>query len=228
MYHINEDWGGVEINFSDRQKRIIEIVKNNEPIPSKKIASKLDVTRSALRSDLSVLTMANILEAKPRVGYFYLQDSSYLTEINKLYTTKVNEIKSVPVVVTEKTSVYDAITTLFLEDVGSLFVVDEEDKKLIGVLSRKDLLKITLGDTDVSQIPVSVTMTRMPNIVTIRADDNVIQAAKRLINHEIDALPVVENFIDESGNPIKDNLKIIGRVSKTNITRVLADLGLEM
>lgn len=172
--------------------------------------------------------MANILEAKPRVGYFYLQDSSYLAKINKLYTTKVDEVKSVPVVVTEKTSVYDAITTLFLEDVGSLFVVDEEDQNLVGVVSRKDLLKITIGDTDVSQVPVSVTMTRMPNIITIRADDTVIKAAKRLVNYEIDVLPVVENFTDESGTPLEDKFKIIGRVSKTNITRVLADLGLEM
>lgn len=188
----------------------------------------MDLTRSALRSDLSVLTMAKILEAKPRVGYFHLQDSSYLAEINKLYTKEVAEVKSVPVVVTEKTSVYNAITTLFLEDVGSLFVVDEEDKNLVGVISRKDLLKITIGDADINQVPVSVAMTRMPNIVTIQADDTVLQAAKRLVNYEIDALPVVENFIDESGEPLEDKLKVIGRVSKTNITRVLADLGLEM
>lgn len=172
--------------------------------------------------------MAKILEAKPRVGYFHLQDNSYLAEINKLYTKEVAEVKSVPVVVTEKTSIYNAITTLFLEDVGSLFVVDEEDKNLVGVISRKDLLKITIGDADINQVPVSVAMTRMPNIITIRADDTVLLAAKRLVNYEIDALPVVENFIDESGEPLEDKLKVIGRVSKTNITRVLADLGLEM
>ncbi|MGM0471640.1 MAG: helix-turn-helix transcriptional regulator [Bacillota bacterium] len=216
------------MNLSTRQQKIIEIVKDSEPITSQEIANKLDLSRSALRSDLSVLTMANILEAKPRVGYFYAQGSSYLTEINELYNKQVAEIKSVPVVITEETSVYNAITKLFLEDVGSLFVVDEEDKSLIGVVSRKDLLKITIGETDISQVPVSIAMSRMPNIVTIEVEDKVIKAARYLVNYEIDTLPVVENFTDQDDRPIESKLKVVGRISKTNITRLVADLGTEM
>ncbi|WP_338140368.1 MULTISPECIES: CBS domain-containing protein [unclassified Candidatus Frackibacter] len=207
---------------------MIEIVKNNEPIASKDIANKLDLTRSALRSDLSVLTMANILEAKPRVGYFYAQDNTSLASFSELYDRKVSEIKSVPVVIKEETSVYNAIVTLFLEDVGSLFVIDDEDETLIGVISRKDLLKIAMGEADINQVPVSVAMTRMPNVITIGDDNTVFQAARRLVDYEIDALPVVKNLTNESGEPLEGKLKVIGRVSKTNITRVFVDFGLEI
>ncbi|WP_320409052.1 CBS domain-containing protein [Candidatus Frackibacter sp. WG12] len=220
--------GGSRINLSKRQKKIIEIVKNNEPIASKDIANKLDLTRSALRSDLSVLTMANILEAKPRVGYFYAQDNTSLASFSELYDRKVSEIKSVPVVIKEETSVYNAIVTLFLEDVGSLFVIDDEDETLIGVISRKDLLKIAMGEADINQVPVSVAMTRMPNVITIGDDNTVFQAARRLVDYEIDALPVVKNLTNESGEPLEGKLKVIGRVSKTNITRVFVDFGLEI
>ena len=38
---------------------------------------------------------------------------------------KVGDFQSIPVVVAEHVSVYDAICHMFLEDVGTLFVVDE-------------------------------------------------------------------------------------------------------
>jgi len=172
--------------------------------------------------------MANILEAKPRVGYFYAQDNTSLASFSELYDRKVSEIKSVPVVIKEETSVYNAIVTLFLEDVGSLFVIDDEDETLIGVISRKDLLKIAMGEADINQVPVSVAMTRMPNVITIGDDNTVFQAARRLVDYEIDALPVVKNLTNESGEPLEGKLKVIGRVSKTNITRVFVDFGLEI
>lgn len=227
MQHIIYIREGSSINLSERQKKIIEIVKNSEPITSRDIAKELDLTRSTLRSDLSLLTMANLLKAKPRVGYFYVKDNSQLINFEELYDQKVNKIKSVPVVTKEETSVYNAIVTLFLEDIGSLFITDEEDA-LVGVVSRKDLLKIAIGETDISQVPVSVAMTRMPNIVTVRSDDTIFQAAERLVNYEIDALPVVEDLTDEAGTPLEGKLKVIGRVSKTNIARVFVDFGLEI
>ena len=213
----------IEINLSKRQKKIIEIVKNNDPITSKEIAERLNLTRGALRSDLSVLTMANILKAKPRVGYFYSQDNSHLTNFDELYGKKVKEIKSVPVVIKEETSVYDAIVNIFLEDVGSLFVIDDNEI-LVGVISRKDLLKITMGETDVREVPVSIVMTRMPNIITVEDNDTVFEAAKKIVDYEIDVVPVVESKVEGH----EDNLKVIGKVSKTNISRVFVEFGLEI
>ena len=46
-------------------------------------------------------------------------------------------------VIHENVSVYDAICTMFLEDVGTLFVVDD-NAILVGVLSRKDLLRAVI------------------------------------------------------------------------------------
>ncbi|MCK8828068.1 CBS domain-containing protein [Natroniella acetigena] len=197
----------------------MEIVKNNEPITSHKIAERLSLTRGALRADLSVLTMTNILEAKPKVGYFYSNKDSKFIDLDKLYEKKVKDIKSVPVVVKEETSVYDAIVTLFFEDVGSLFVIDDQ-QILIGVISRKDLLKVTMGENDCNQIPVSIAMTRMPNIITVEKEDTIFQAAEKIVRYEVDTLPVVESKDD-------GKLKVIGRISKTDIVRIFVGFSLE-
>ena len=62
----------IKIKLSQRQKKIIKLVKENEPITSEQIASNLSVTRAALRPDLAILTMTGILDAKkPKVGYIY-------------------------------------------------------------------------------------------------------------------------------------------------------------
>ena len=84
-----------------------------------------------------------------------------------------------PVVISETSNIYDAIVTLFTEDTGTIYVVDN-DNYLTGVVSRKDFLKTTLGRTDLFKVPVSVIMTRMPNVVTCNPEDKVVDAAKRL------------------------------------------------
>ncbi|SCX93447.1 helix-turn-helix transcriptional regulator [Alkaliphilus peptidifermentans] len=208
----------VQIELSKRQQRIIEIVKEQEPITSENIASILSVTRATLRPDLAILTMSGILDARPKVGYFY----SGKTEINlfsqEIKNIKVSDIMSVPVIVTENTSVYDAIVSLFLEDVGTIFVVS--NGYLMGVVSRKDLLKATLGGNDINKVPVAMIMTRSPNIITIIKDDNALNAAIKIIDHEVDSLPVVEKIIKDE----KEQLKIVGKVSKSNITKLLVEI----
>lgn len=59
------------MELTERQKQIIEIVKNNEPISGDNIASELNLSKSTLRSDLAVLTMIGILDARPKVGYIF-------------------------------------------------------------------------------------------------------------------------------------------------------------
>ncbi|MDK2918260.1 MAG: DeoR family transcriptional regulator, catabolite repression regulator [Candidatus Petromonas sp.] len=208
----------VTIEFSSRQKKIIQIVKENEPITSEQIANILNLTRATLRPDLAILTMAGILDARPKVGYFYAgkyQNEAIYNELNKI---KTGEIKSVPVVIDEKTSVYDAIVSMFLEDVGTIIVTSEG--YLAGVVSRKDFLKSTIGGIDIHKVPVGIIMTRMPNIITTYADETVLEAAKKIIEHEVDSLPVVEKEIRED----KEYFKVIGRVSKTNITKLFIEM----
>ncbi|MGB9813268.1 MAG: helix-turn-helix transcriptional regulator [Thermovenabulum sp.] len=208
------------MELTPRQLQIIDIVKKNEPITSEEIAEKLNISRAALRPDLSILTMAGILEARPRVGYFYAGKHTKNLIAEKIREIKVNDIKSVPVVVKEDASVYDAIVTLFVEDVGTLFVV-HEDGSLAGVISRKDLLKIAIGNADIRQIPVSVIMTRMPNLITCTPEESAYDAARKIVAHQVDALPVVK--AEEINGKIK--YKVIGRITKTIITKLFVELG---
>lgn len=59
------------ISLSNRQKRIAEIVRQDGPITGEHIAERLNVTRAALRSDLAILVMGGILDARPKVGYYF-------------------------------------------------------------------------------------------------------------------------------------------------------------
>ncbi|MFD2446098.1 helix-turn-helix transcriptional regulator [Bacillus sp. CGMCC 1.16607] len=205
----------ITIELNKRQELILQIVKDSGPITGEQIADQLNLTRATLRPDLAILTMAGFLDARPRVGYFYTGKSGtqLLTEnLKKLY---VKDYQSIPVVVSENVSVYDAICTMFLEDVGTMFVVDQATV-LVGVLSRKDLLRASLGKQDLSNIPVNIIMTRMPNITMCQKEDLLIEVAKKLIEKQIDALPIVKET--EKG------FEVIGRITKTNITKAFLSL----
>ena len=203
------------IELNKRQEKILEIVKENGPITGENIAEQLNLTRATLRPDLAILTMSGFLDARPRVGYFYTgkSGSQLLTEkLKKLY---VKDYQSIPVVVNENVSVYDAIVMMFLEDVGTLFVVDQSSL-LVGVLSRKDLLRASIGKQELSTIPVNIIMTRMPNIAMCEKDDLLIDIAKKLIEKQIDALPIVK--------ATDKGFEVIGRITKTNLTKAFLAL----
>ncbi|CAN7318329.1 helix-turn-helix transcriptional regulator [Rossellomorea sp. LjRoot5] len=204
------------MELNKRQERILQIVKDNGPITGEHIADQLNLTRATLRPDLAILTMAGYLDARPRVGYFYTgkTGTQLLTEnLNKIF---VKDYQSIPVVVNENVSVYDAIVTMFLEDVGTLFVVDA-NTYLVGVLSRKDLLRASIGKQELSTLPVNIIMTRMPNITVCEKDDQLIGVAKDLIHKQIDSVPVIKKT--ENGD-----LEVIGRITKTNITKAFVAL----
>ncbi|QAT40756.1 helix-turn-helix transcriptional regulator [Clostridium sp. JN-9] len=207
------------IKLTLRQEEIIRLVKERQPITSQNLATELGVTRAALRPDLAILTMTGILDAKPKVGYVYSQKPSYSIVYDYIRNIKVKDIMSKPVVVDENTTVYDAIVNLFLNDVGTLFI--ENNGVLIGAVSRKDFLKIAMGGTDIHKVPVGIIMTRMPNIIYVEKEDSAYYSAQKIIEHEVDSLPVVEKSMVDG----KEVFKIIGKVSKTNITRLLVRMG---
>lgn len=210
----------IHIKLSNRQEEIIELVKNNQPITSEHLAGRLNVSRAALRPDLAILTMTGILEARPKVGYLYSQKGNNGVVYDYIKEITVADVKSKPVVVTEDTTVYDAIVLLFLNDAGTIFI--ENNGYLVGAVSRKDFLKIALGNTDIHKVPIGIIMTRMPNIITVNDEDLVLSAAQKIIEHEVDSLPVVEKIISENG---KEFFKITGKLSKTNITGLFVKLG---
>ncbi|MDS1029468.1 helix-turn-helix transcriptional regulator [Bacillota bacterium LX-D] len=200
--------------------RIVEIVKAQGPVTGEEIAGKLNLTRATLRPDLAILTMSGILDARPRVGYYYSGKSTKNLVSEELKSVLVKDIKSIPIVIKSDATVYDAIVTLFIKDVGSLFIVGEQGN-LEGVVSRKDLLRYSLGQGDQHKTPVSIVMTRMPNIVMVDPDETVYEAAKKIIEHKVDALPVVRRVEDQGE---QEKLEVIGRLTKTNITSLFVEL----
>ncbi|WP_181520672.1 HTH domain-containing protein [Anoxybacillus ayderensis] len=206
------------MELNKRQEQILQIVKDHGPITGEHIAEKLNLTRATLRPDLAILTMAGYLEARPRVGYFYTGKTGTQLLADKIKKMKVSDYQSIPVVINENVSVYDAIVTMFLEDVGTLFVVDDESL-LVGALSRKDLLRASIGKQELTSIPVNIIMTRMPNITFCEKDDLLIDVARKLIEKQIDAMPVVKK--------VDKGYEVVGRITKTNMTKVLVALANE-
>ncbi|MBE3596642.1 MAG: helix-turn-helix transcriptional regulator [Hydrogenibacillus sp.] len=211
----------IDIELTPRQKRIIAIVKEKGPITGEQIAELLGLTRATIRPDLSILTMSGYLEARPRVGYFYAGHDNRSLWLERLRDLKVKAYHAPPIVVLEEQSVYEAIVKLFLEDVGTLYVLGK-DRLLAGVVSRKDLLRAAIGRQNLEEVPVGMIMTRMPNIVTVTPEESVYDAATKLIEYQVDSLPVVV----PKGEG-RYALEVVGRFTKTTVTRVFVALGRE-
>ena len=187
--------------LTERQKKILKMLKEKSLLSGDEIAKNLNVTKSALRTDFSILTALKLVTSKQNKGYSYN---------NKCTIIRVRDCMSPQNSIDIKTSVYDAIIHLFNYDLGTLVVVENE--KLVGIISRKDLLKATLNKKNIEKTPVSMIMTRMPNIVHCFEDDNIMDAIEKLIRHEIDSLPVLRK---ENGK-----LSLVGRFTKTNVTKL--------
>lgn len=163
--------------------------------------------------------MTGILQARPKVGYVSVKNSSRNSSSGEIRKIKVQDVMSKPVLVSEETPVYEAILTLFLNDAGTLFI--ENDGMLLGAVSRKDFIKMAMGTADMHRVPVGIIMTRMPNIIWVSEEDSAFSAAKKIIEHQVDSLPVIRREIINK----KEVLKIVGKVSKTTITGIFVNLG---
>ena len=178
------------MKLTKRQKEIVEIVKKDQPVSGEKISELLDVSRATLRSDLSFLTLVGMLKASPKVGYTYAGSDLETLFFFDTFQKKVEDVMTSPVLVAHDSFIQDAIITLFMYDADVLYVIDEK-KQLLGILSRKDLLRAALN-ANIDVTPVAVCMTRMPHIKTCHKDLNILEAAALLQDFAIDSLPVVE------------------------------------
>ena len=137
----------------------------------------------------------------------------------KFYIGDVRDLQSVPVAVNQDKSAYEAVVTMFLEDVGTVFVLDEAGL-LVGVVSRKDLLKAAINNgSDLREIPVVMVMTPLSKLIVVKQEDSVASAARKIIDNEIDCLPVIRCVGED-----KRSYEVVGRITKTNFTRLLVDL----
>lgn len=194
------------MKLSTRQEKIIEVVKELQPVSGEKISERLDISRATLRADLSFLTLVGILQASPKVGYTYSGEMMEPFFFDKTFSTLVSEMMIPPLLITQDSSIHDAITTLFMYDVGSIYVTNAEHH-LVGILSRKDLLRASLSN-NLDKTPVAVVMTRTPHIKTCTRDMTVLEAGTILHDFQVDSLPVVSD---------DDPLEVIGKITKSRI-----------
>ncbi|RUS47098.1 helix-turn-helix transcriptional regulator [Cohnella sp. AR92] len=216
---------GARIELTSRQLEIVDLVTRNAPITGEQIAETLGISRPTIRSDLSVLVMLGYIDAKPKVGYFLGKELKPERKAhNRLLEWKVKDRMSRPVVIRDTAAVGDAVISMFVENVGSLIVTDE-DSRLIGMVSPKDLLKFTLGNASASTIPIRMVMTKQTQLVTIDPEDTLLEAARRMMAHQLNSLPVVRAITSPDHH---QELEVIGRITKTNITQALVELASDM
>lgn len=84
---------------------------------------------------------------------------------------------------------------------------------------RKDLLKATIGGSDINKMPIGMIMTRTPNVVTLTKGASVLLASRKIIEHEVDSIPIVECKGED-----KNHMRVVGRISKTNITKLFLEI----
>ncbi|MDR0921490.1 MAG: helix-turn-helix transcriptional regulator [Lactobacillales bacterium] len=204
------------MELTSRQLEIVDIVKESQPISGQNIAEKLNLSRATLRSDFSILTMLGILEARPKVGYLYSGELVDSIWYKQLYYKSIEDIMVPPLIIKKDVSIYEAVTMLFLYDIGSLYVGNEKNQ-LLGVISRKDLLRSTITNSNLKETPVAMIMTRASNVVTTTVNARIIDAGYLLMEHQVDSLPV-----------ISEENKIIGKVTKSRVMEYFIKNGLEM
>ncbi|MFD1671355.1 helix-turn-helix transcriptional regulator [Agrilactobacillus yilanensis] len=202
------------MELTKRQLKIVEIVKNKQPISGEKIAGALGLSRATLRNDFSILTMTGVLQARPKVGYVYAGASLTVQTIDDFLSATVQKIMVPPLIIKQKQTIYDAITILFMYDVGSLYVTDD-DNQLVGLLSRKDLLRASLNMA-IEKTPVAVVMTRTPHIITCTVATTLLEAGQLLLEYQVDSLPIVAK---------DDARKVIGKITKSRIHDYIIERG---
>ena len=78
-----------------------------------------------------------------------------------------------------------------------------------------------MGRENLQSMPISMVMTSKSKMIFAEPKDSMVDVAKKLIDYEIDCLPVIT--IEDEGGSKKYVLH--GRLSKTNITRLFLELG---
>lgn len=198
--------------LTQRQNKIIQLLKAESPMTGETLATKLNISLATIRADLRLLTTIGILDARPKVGYAYQGENLLQMDSQKFFQTTIAAILLPPTEIKLTTSMEEAVTKLFLADVGSLYVLDD-DGALVGLISRKDLLRASFTNRDTT-LPASIVMTRMPNVITVTADTSIIAASKLLLKHNVDSLPVLQNVGDTH---------VIGKITKNRIFKYLIE-----
>ena len=83
----------------------------------------------------------------------------------------------------------DVATTMISMTSGSVLVFDAQE--LVGVITLRDIVRAALQEPDITRVRVEEYMTTQPWVVS--PDWNVQDIAARMINHNIEHVPVVQD-----------------------------------
>lgn len=87
-----------------------------------------------------------------------------------------------------KISVKEAIEILFEKHVGSIILVDSEEKCL-GIFTERDAIRVVAGNVDVNQM-IGEVMTK--NVITVGLDSSIDEVRKIVQTHHVRHLPVLD------------------------------------
>ncbi|TVR71571.1 MAG: CBS domain-containing protein [Spirochaetaceae bacterium] len=120
-----------------------------------------------------------------------------------------------------RTNVTDAQEMMRREHIHHLPVIDDTTRKLVGIVSEKDLLYAspspasTLDVYEMTRLLSKLTLNKIMSrsVITAHANDTVEDAARKMVDNDIGCLPVV----DEEDYPV-------GIVTETDMFRLFIDL----
>ncbi|KUO81133.1 MAG: CBS domain-containing protein [Vulcanisaeta sp.] len=130
---------------------------------------------------------------------------------------KVRDImREVLVTVRDNEPLLNVLRLMHGKNIGSVIVTNEEGK-VIGVFTERDLVRVVANNEDVNSLTVGDVMTK--NIIVVETDASLIKAVHIMAKHNIRHLPVV----DEGG-------KVVGIISirdaAITLARLLVDINM--
>jgi CBS domain-containing protein len=108
-----------------------------------------------------------------------------MVELVKDYMRKKSEI------VTTEDSVQSAVDLMVENDVGSVVVEDEEKKVIVGIFTKRDILRhYTTNQSKFLHLKISEVMTHP--VITVTNETKLADAVKLMKEHDVGRLPVVD------------------------------------
>lgn len=122
---------------------------------------------------------------------------------------KISEIMQKNIIkLSPEDDIKKALEVMEVNNINGAPVVDK-DSKLVGIIVKADIYRFLIEEGHYDTYPISSIMTK--NVVSSNADDEVVEAARKLVDKNIVAIPVVEEE------------KVIGIVSMENIIKHFID-----
>jgi CBS domain-containing protein len=133
--------------------------------------------------------------------------SKVSSAITKVTSTKTRDLMQTPAVtVPEEMTLEDAARVLWAKNIGSVIVVNKQDR-MIGILTERDMLFAISKELIGKDVPVSSIMSQTDLIAS--PNEGVATVLDRMINHGVGRLPVVS----------KDTGKLAGIITRTDVIR---------